>query len=100
MLNIRGREDIFSPKSSKYCIGIPLLNEGSRIKTQLEKMNALGIPDIYDVLIFDGNSTDNCCNLELMKRLNVRGVITKLSEGKQGTQFQLGFDFALREGKW
>lgn len=86
------------PKKSKYCVGIPLLNEGIKIKTQLERMKSSGINDQYDVIIFDGGSVDGSTDEYFLQSIGVRTLLTKTGPGKQGAQFRMGFDYILNEG--
>src|SRR4051794_14212833 len=48
----------FGGRRSNYCVAIPIINEGARILRQLEEIHDLGIPDIADILLLDGGSTD------------------------------------------
>lgn len=85
-------------KRHKYCVGIPLLNEGERIKSELENMKENHISDMADIIIFDGGSNDNSTEINFLKSVNVRTLLIKTGEGKQGTQFRMGFDYILNEG--
>lgn len=88
----------FFKRKYKYCVGIPLLNEGERIKKELESMKENNISDIADIIIFDGGSNDNSVEINFLKSVNVRTLLTKIGEGKQGAQFRMGFDYILNEG--
>jgi dolichol-phosphate mannosyltransferase len=81
---------------TKYCIGIPVLNEGEKIQKQLHKMNDLEIYKMADIFIFDGNSTDNALNDDFLKSVNVKGILIKQDFGKQGTQLRMGFDYIIK----
>ncbi len=35
----------FQPKRTRYCIGIPIINEGERIRSQLAEMFEQGLPE-------------------------------------------------------
>jgi dolichol-phosphate mannosyltransferase len=83
------------PKSSEYCVLIPVLNEGTRIKELLREMRRL--PDRPDVIICDGGSVDGCTATELMRELGVRCVIRKTGPGKMSSQLRLLFAYALLE---
>jgi dolichol-phosphate mannosyltransferase len=86
----------FQPKKNKYCIGLPVINEGQRLKKQLLKMKPYS--NIVDILIFDGGSTDGSVDFQFLKKQNVRALLVKKSPGKQGTQLRMGLAYALREG--
>jgi len=86
------------PKKSKYCICIPIINEGTRIIDQLKKGNDAGINTKYDILICDGDSSDGSTDIDQLKNLNVNTLLIKKSTGKQGTQLRMGFWYALQRG--
>lgn len=87
----------FGPKARDYCVGIPVINEGERIREQLRRMAAYGIPDVADILIFDGGSRDGSLDEEFLRANRVRALLTKLGPGKQGAQLRMGFAYALRQ---
>lgn len=80
-------------RSHEYCILIPVLNEGERIKDQLTEMQRL--VDRPDVIICDGGSNDGCTQTELMRDLGVHCVIRKTGPGKMSSQLRLLFAYAL-----
>ena len=88
----------FFEKRHEYCIGIPLLNEGEKIIKQLKKMQDAKIQEHADIIIFDGGSTDEATNKELLTSLNVRCLLVKTGPGKQGAQFRMGFHYILEQG--
>ena len=85
-----------APKTAKYCVCIPVINEGERILKELDRAVAAGTPDIADILICDGCSTDH--STEGMDRRGVNTLLIKLGPGKQGAQLRMGFWFALKRG--
>lgn len=88
----------FSPKQTKYCVCIPIINEGNRIKNELTKANTNGICDICDIIICDGGSTDGSTTGEILKPLGVNTLLTKKDTGKQSAQLKMGFWWALERG--
>lgn len=86
----------FKRKSTKYCICIPVLNEGNNIKKQLKRM--LPYSKIADIIIADWGSTDGSTEKTFLKKMNVRTLLTLKSLGRQGTQLRMGFSYALRQG--
>lgn len=88
----------FRPKRTKYCVAIPIINEGDRILGQLQRMHKLGIEDTADLLILDGGSTDGSMEPERLRSLGVRCLIVKKGPGKQGAQLRMGWTYALRQG--
>lgn len=83
-------------KSTKYCICIPLLNEGEKFKKQLEKMKPYS--KMADIIIADGDSTDGSTKKEFLKKNNVKALLIKKSSGRQSTQLRMGFAYALKSG--
>ena len=87
---------VFKSRKTKYCICIPIINEGEKIKKQLAEMKKI-IP-LADVIIADGGSTDNSTSPKLLKRFGVRTLLIKKSPGRQATQLRMAFAYALDEG--
>ena len=60
--NINGVPDfdcsVLKEKNSVYALLIPIINEGSRIETELQKAQTAGIDKICDIIICDGGSTE------------------------------------------
>lgn len=86
----------FRDKSSKYCICIPVLNEGEKIKKQLQKM--LPFSKTADIIIADWGSTDGSTDQKFLKKMNVRTLLVLKSPGKQGTQLRMAFSYAIKQG--
>ena len=85
----------FAKKANKYCLCIPIINEGDRIHKELERAKAAGIDKLVDIIICDGDSTDGSTNEMLLKSLGVNTLLIKKGPGKQGAQLRMGFWFAL-----
>lgn len=83
-------------RHTKFCICIPVLNEGEKIKKQLEKM--LPFCKLADIIIADHGSSDGSTDLEYLRKMNVATLLTLKSPGKQGTQLRMGFSYALNQG--
>lgn len=88
----------YQPKKSKYCLCIPIINEGERIRLELERAQAYGIDQLVDIIICDGGSTDGCTEASLLTSLGVNTLLTKRDVGKQGAQLRMGFAWALKRG--
>lgn len=86
----------FFPRKTKYCICIPVLNEGEKIKKQLRKMKEFAT--LADIIICDGGSNDGSTDPEFLKEMRVRTLLVKLGPGKLSAQLRMGYAFALREG--
>ncbi|WP_257988365.1 glycosyltransferase family 2 protein [Bacillus sp. V33-4] len=83
-------------KKTNYCVIIPVINEGARIKEQLLKMKPFS-GDI-DIILADGGSTDGSTNLDFLKSVGVRTLIVKKDKGKLSAQLRIGFAYALDQG--
>ena len=85
-------------KTHDCCVIIPVINEGARITSLLERMASIGIAGIADIIIVDGGSTDGSLDPAQLKELGVRGLITKTGSGKLSAQLRCGYAFALSAG--
>ena len=80
-----------SPRRTRFCVIVPVINEGERIRRQLAKMNA----EAADLIIADGGSTDG--SLDALPP-QVRARLVKTGPGRLGAQLRMGFAYALGEG--
>lgn len=81
-----------------YCVVIPVINEGERIKSLLKRMEANRIPSIADVIIVDGGSTDGSLELDELQHVGARGLLIKKGPGKLSAQLRCAYAFALDHG--
>ena len=88
----------FAQKCTKYCILIPIINEGKRIHAELARAQANGVDRLCDIIICDGGSTDGCTDAAVLTALGVNALLTKRDVGKQGAQLRMGLWWALRRG--
>ena len=86
-----------SLKAAAFAIVIPVLNEGDRLSLQLARMKTF-VADC-DVIVADGNSTDEGTTADRMRPFGVRTILRKLG-GPRGlsTGMRMGYAYALREG--
>lgn len=82
----------------QWCLVIPVINEGHRIKKLLERMSKLNIQNLADIIIVDGGSTDRSLAPELLEVNGVRGLLLKTATGKLSAQLRCAYAFALDEG--
>jgi glycosyltransferase involved in cell wall biosynthesis len=83
------------PKQSKYCVCIFVINEGEKIRKQLDRMQA--ISQKIDVIIADGGSSDDSLNLDFLRIVNVRTLLIKQDRGKLSAQMRMAFAYSLLE---
>ncbi|MGG6294556.1 glycosyltransferase family 2 protein [Leptolyngbya sp. AN02str] len=88
----------YAPKTARYCIGIPVINEGDRIQTQLKTMHQLGLHQLADIVIADGGSRDGSVSDANLKPCHVRTLLTKTGSGKLSAQLRMFFAYALTQG--
>ena len=91
-----GRICEYGPRTTKYCVCVPVLNEGLRIQRQLRKMKALGLD--ADVIIADGASGDGALEERFLREHAVRALVVKHAPGGQSAQLRMGFAYAMRQG--
>jgi dolichol-phosphate mannosyltransferase len=92
----QGEVHVLRERSSKYCVVIPVINEGDRILGQLRTLRDHGFD--LDVVVADGGSTDGSNDPEVHRELGVRALLIKRDAGKLSAQLRMGFAFALQEG--
>lgn len=85
-------------KEHTYCVVIPVINEGERIKSLLKRCVANQIPLVADIIVVDGGSTDGSLDFEMLKRFGVRGLVIKRGPGKLSAQLRCAYSFALDQG--
>ena len=88
----------YQQKQTKYCVLIPIINEERRIHIELLRAKRAGIDKKVDIIICDGGSTDGCTDSELLTKLGVNTLLTKVGPGKQGAQLRMGFWWARERG--
>ena len=81
-----------------WCVVIPVINEGARIKSLLSRMSDLNISGLADIIIADGGSTDGSLGLEALQQKGVRGLLVKTGPGKLSAQLRCAYAFALEQG--
>lgn len=89
---------LWSGRQHPWCVVIPVINEGDRIRSLLSRMAALKINEIADIIIVDGGSIDNSLELESLQQMNVCGLLVKTGPGKLSAQLRCAYAFALDQG--
>lgn len=86
----------FFSRKHKYCVCIPVINEGEKIRKQLSAMASLS--SLIDIVVLDGGSTDNSLEHAFLEQQRVRALLTKRDSGKLSAQLRMGFAYALTQG--
>lgn len=89
---------LWTEKLNDSCIVIPIINEGARIYSLLDKIAKAGIHTITDIVIVDGGSTDGSIDIDAFVKLGVKGVLVKIGPGKLSAQLRCGYSFVLDKG--
>jgi dolichol-phosphate mannosyltransferase len=88
----------YDPKTKDYVVLIPIINEGERIRKELQRAANAQIHNYADLVICDGGSTDGCTKEESLRHLHVNTLLVKQDEGRQGAQLRMGIWWALQRG--
>jgi hypothetical protein len=83
-------------RQGRYCVCVFVLNEGTRIRTQLQRMR--GCTGRIDMVIADGGSTDGALAPEFLESCGVRALLTKLGPGRLSAQMRMALAYALFRG--
>ena len=83
-------------KQNSVALVIPVLNEGSRILTQLHKICEAKLDSVIDIILADGGSSDNSL-LEVQKgQLGINTILVKSDHGGLSSQLRMAFDYCIR----
>lgn len=88
----------YEGKKKEYCVLIPIVNEGERIRKELYRALKYQVDDVADIIICDGGSTDGCTENRKLKKMHVNTLLVKKGPGRQGAQLRMGIWFALERG--
>jgi dolichol-phosphate mannosyltransferase len=89
---------LWSGPEHPWCVVIPVLNEGERIKRLLARMASEGTSRIADIIIVDGGSTDGSLELQELEADDVSGLLVKTGPGQLSAQLRCAYAFALDNG--
>ena len=64
----------FRPRTTRYAVLIPVINEGERIRAQLRRMHALSLTALADTIVVDGGSTDGSLAEEFLRSVGLRAL--------------------------
>ena len=83
-------------KRHRYCVCIFVINEGEKIRKQLQTMAQYA--NQLDIILADGGSTDGSLEPTFLKSNGVRVLLTKTGSGKLSAQMRMAFAYALSQG--
>lgn len=87
---------LYAPRRHAHALVIPVINEGERIRGQLLRIQAAGLP--VDVIVADGGSSDGSLDADFVADAGVRAVLTKTGPGKLSAQLRMAYPWCLRQG--
>lgn len=90
------KEDIIAEKRKKYCLLIPLMNEGMLFFKQVENMKKHDVFKRVDVVICDAGSTDGTTDLTYLKDNGFRALLTRVGTGRYSTDLRMGYYWAIK----
>lgn len=85
-------------RQHKWCVIVPVINEGDRIGRLLTRMRRIDIAKTADIVIVDGGSSDGSVEVNALRANDVRGLLVKKGPGKLSAQLRCGYAFALEQG--
>lgn len=83
-------------KRNRYAVCVFAINEGKKIRSQLQKMASLAA--IVDIIVADGGSTDGSFDGEILPQAEVTALLVKTGSGKLSAQMRMAFAYALAQG--
>lgn len=85
-----------APRRHDHALVIPVINEGERIRAQLRRIAAAGLP--VDVVIADGGSGDGSLAPEILEETGVRALLVKTGAGRLSAQLRIAYAWVVQEG--
>ena len=86
----------FKKKKTKYCLVIPVMNEGGKFQKEIVKLKKYS--KLIDIIVADGDSTDGSTNKSFLRKNGVRALQVLKGPGKLGTQYRMAFSYILKQG--
>ncbi len=84
-----------APRRARFCVCVPVIDEGERIRRQLGKMQAHSAD--LDVVIADGGSRDGSLDAGFLRSTGVRALLTKTGPGRLSAQMRMAMAWALEQ---
>lgn len=91
-------ETTFFEKRKKYCLLIPLMNEGERYLNQVKRMKRNKVFEKVDVVVCDAGSNDGTTDKVFLKDSGHRALLTRKGSGRYSTDIKMGYYWALQQG--
>ena len=88
----------FREKRTKFCLLIPVFNEGDRFRSQIAKMKENGAFDLADVIICDAGSKDGSTDHDMLREAGFAALLVRRGFGRYSTDLRMGYGWALQQG--
>jgi hypothetical protein len=85
-----------APRRARFCVCVPVIDEGERIRRQLERMRPF--TEDLDVAIADGGSRDGSLDEGHLRTTIVRALLTKSGPGRLSAQMRMAMAWGLEQG--
>lgn len=86
----------FRDKNQRYCVLVFVINEGERVRRQLQKMKPLAAT--VDLVVADGGSTDGSLDPAFLREHGLTALLTKRGSGRLSAQMRMGLAWAMNDG--
>jgi dolichol-phosphate mannosyltransferase len=90
------RAELFHDRQHDHVLVIPVINEGQRIRAQLQRLLVERAP--VDVVVADGGSTDGSLAADFIAKAGVRALLVKTGPGRLSAQLRMAYSWSLRQG--
>jgi len=84
------------PKRAKYACCVFVINEGEKVRKQLQRMKEL--TGLVDVVVADGGSTDGSFDGGILEDAGVTALLVKTGPGKLSAQMRMGLSWCMDRG--
>lgn len=91
------RAEEWFPKTTKYCLVIPVINEGNRLHCQFQDMLDHNIASQVDIIVADGGSSDGSLDPQWFEKYKIRVLLTKEGPGKLSAQLRMAYAWCLEQ---
>lgn len=90
--------EFWEGKENDYCVVVPVINEGDRIRQFVRRLQESHIDAIADIILVDGGSTDGSLDVNLLRSHGIRCLLTKTGPGRLSAQLRVAYSFAVVSG--
>lgn len=92
------RVEFAAQVAHRWCVVIPVINEGERLHRLLDRMLSLRVDGTADIIVIDGGSSDGSVSRDKLQSRSVATLLVKTGAGKLSAQLRCAYAHALRAG--